>query len=199
MNFSATLVASLLYTEPIAIGLSPPSLFRSAVSLAPKRAGHTTAGISPRMVWLTSVVRAVTRRTPASPADLLIRSLRCAGRRPSSPALEPVLKLPMAVVMSPSVASAGNSSSWSGPGGKSRSAGASGCFCWIKAMFSSDGRATVSLEVRRPRAPFTSPSESLAPTRFLSSSPSDCCCRLRRPLGPQSCACFCTWVMSPSI
>ena len=84
----AHLEISLLSVQPTAMGRTPPLLVR-AVSLAPKKKGRMEGGVFPSKTRVTRPTRADKRDAPPSPAEGLVRSLRCWGSRPSEPPPEP--------------------------------------------------------------------------------------------------------------
>ena len=74
------------------MGLTPPFFLLSAIRVASKKRGRICVGVSPDSTKLVKYVSAVSSFLPSNPAEVLIRSLRCCGRRPSGPPAEPLGK-----------------------------------------------------------------------------------------------------------
>ena len=69
--------ASLLRVQPTAIGHIPPLFLVRAVRFAPKKRGWIEVGVLPSRISVVRPTRAAKRNAPPSPADGLVRSLRC--------------------------------------------------------------------------------------------------------------------------
>ena len=75
--------ASLHKLQPIAIGPNPPHFVSLALKKRGQIAGEGGGGGGPSRMRVARPTRADWRDVPPSPADGLIRSLRCCGSRAS--------------------------------------------------------------------------------------------------------------------
>jgi len=83
-----------------AIGRIAPSFLLMANRAAPQNTGCTTTGTRPAKHRLVNSVSLHRRRWPAAPADALVRSFRCCGRKPSLAPADPGMKDLMAAKIS---------------------------------------------------------------------------------------------------
>ena len=95
------------------------------------------SGTLPLIMTLHKSVKVSFSLSPAAPEPLLVRLIRCPGRRPSGPDPELVEKVPSAFMTCSVVAWNGGVNS-SGGGGSARTAGAGGCLSCRAAVTSAE-------------------------------------------------------------